>query len=68
MHLLDLPEELSAADDIVVDLDKAGCCCQFGAGEFAERVEVETINCPGQIEGCNESRDGQVWSLNGHVG
>lgn len=47
MHLLDLPEEPSAPDDIVVDLDETGCCCQFGAGESAERVEVETVDCSG---------------------
>ncbi len=68
MHLLDLPEELSAADDIVVDLDQSGCCCQFWAGEFAERVEEETVDRSGQVEGCHESRDGQIWSLNDHVG
>lgn len=41
-----------AADEYFeVDLVRAECCCELGAGEVCERVECEAVQCLEDLEG-----------------
>jgi hypothetical protein len=44
METLNLPNEHPALDDIKVELISTGNCCQFGTGELAERVKVQSVD------------------------
>jgi hypothetical protein len=43
-HLLNLPDELSAFDNVKVKLVEASGGGQFGTREFAERMEVDAVD------------------------